>query len=63
MDLSMAGSTIYFEEDVDQYNTAIGVSSNTFNNIHGYSGTTLMHFKRLYQTPLVEPDVLTQLYL
>lgn len=50
--ISLAGSLIYFEESVDQYHTAIAIYNNSFNLIHGYSGTTVMHFKRQYMNLL-----------
>ena len=40
--LSMAGSLIYFEEDEDQFGTAIAIHKNQFYLIHGYSGPVIM---------------------
>ena len=50
--ISTAGSLIYFEESVDSYLTGIAIHKNMFNLIHGYAGTTVMHFKRQYSSLL-----------
>ena len=55
MAISSVGSQIYFEEDVDQYNTGVVIAKNNFTLIHTYAGPATIQLKREY-SPYMTPN-------